>query len=219
MTNFFEFLHQLKQNNNREWFSANKSIYEMAKKEADAIFELVYAILSEQEAFHPLKKYRIYRDVRFSLDKTPYKTHFSAFIGRKQPHHRGGFYIHFEPGNCFIGGGFWGPEKDDLLRIRKAIDASDELETILNDQKLISSFGHLQGEALKTAPKGFPKDHERITLLRMKQYLLIKKFDDHDVLGDDFPQKVLEAYQLLLPFFHYMTEVLTTNENGEYIYE
>lgn len=215
MTNLFDFLHQLERNNNREWFIENKPAYEIAKKEADTIFEEVYEALSEIEALQPLKKYRIYRDVRFSLDKTPYKTHFSAFVGRKKPKDRGGFYIHFENGNCFIGGGFWGPEKDDLLRIRKAIDSSSELEKLLNDKKLVNAFGELYGDELKTAPKGFPKDHARIHLLRKKQFLLIKKFEDDEIFQSDFPQKVVDAYQILLPFYHYMTEVLTINENGE----
>lgn len=217
MTNLFQFLKELEKNNNREWFKDNKSAYEEAKKQADLIFDKVYNELSDIEALQPLKKYRIYRDIRFSLDKTPYKNHFSAFIGRKKPDDRGGFYIHFENGNSFIGGGFWGPEKDDLLRIRKAIDASSDLEEILKDKNLLDSFGVLYGEELKTAPKGFPKDHPRIHILRKKQFLFIKKFNDQEIFKADFPQKVAEAYQVLLPFYHYMTEVLTIDENGEFI--
>ena len=217
MAKLFDFLSQLEHNNNREWFAENKPEYEEAKKEADLIFDQVFNALSDVEVLQPLKKYRIYRDVRFSLDKTPYKTHFSAFVGRKKPKDRGGFYIHFENGNCFIGGGFWGPEKDDLLRIRKAIDASSDLENLLKEKKLKDTFDELYGEELKTAPKGFPKDHPRIELLRKKQFLFIKKFTDQEILKPDFPEKVKQAYQILLPFYHYMTEVLTTNENGESI--
>lgn len=217
MANFLDFLHELAQNNNREWFTENKSTFEIAKEEASQIFDEIYNVLSEEEVFQPLKKYRIYRDVRFSLDKTPYKTHFSAFVGRKKPKERGGFYIHFENGNCFIAGGFWGPERDDLLRIRKAIDNSDELNVILSDKRLLKEFGSLIGEELKTAPKGFPKDHERIELLRKKQFLFIKKFKDKEIFNPDFPNKVAQAYQILLPFYKYMTEVLTTNDNGESI--
>ena len=217
MANLFDFLSQLKRNNNREWFNENKPKYEEAKREADLIFDEVYEALSDVEVLQPLKKYRIYRDVRFSLDKTPYKNHFSAFVGRKKPADRGGFYIHFEEGNCFIAGGFWGPEKDDLLRIRKAIDTSSELEQLVKDDTLIDTFDELYGEELKTAPKGFPKDHPRIELLRKKQFLFVKKFGDNEVLKTDIPEKVKNAYQTLLPFYHYMTEVLTTNENGESI--
>ena len=213
----FQFLNDLKKNNNREWFADHKTDYENAKREADLIFDDVYSEISMIEPLQPLKKYRIYRDIRFSQDKTPYKTHFSAYTGRMQPTSRGGFYIHFENGNCFIGAGFWAPEKDDLLRIRKSIDHSNELREILNDKKLIQIFGNLVGEELKTSPKGFPKDHPQVDLLRKKQFLLIKKYKDSDILKSNFPSKVAEAYQVLLPFFDYMTEVLTTNENGESI--
>ncbi len=213
----FQFLNELKKNNNREWFADHKSDYELAKKEADLIFDDVYNEISLIEPLQPLKKYRIYRDIRFSQDKTPYKTHFSAYTGRMQPTNRGGFYIHFENGNCFIGAGFWAPDKDDLLRIRQAIAQSNELEIILKEKKLIQNFGELIGDELKTAPKGFAKDHPQIALLRKKQFLLLKKFKDDAILKADFPLKVAEAYQVLLPFFDYMTEALTTNENGESI--
>ena len=215
MSNLFDFLKQLERNNNRVWFTENKALFEEAKYDADAIFDEVYKELTQIEELETLKKFRIYRDVRFSHDKTPYKTHFSAHTGRKKPYERGGFYIHFENDNCFIAGGFWGPEKEDLLRIRKAIDLSDELENIVSDKKFIEVFGELKGEELKSAPKGFPKDHDRIALLRKKQFILSKSFKDNEILKPDFPKKVVEIYQKMMPFYTYMTEVLTTNENGE----
>lgn len=213
----FEYLDKLKNNNSREWFHANKEEFEKAKYEAHRIFDNIYQELSKIEELEPIKKYRINRDIRFSLDKTPYKTHFSAFIGRKKPYNRGGFYIHFESNKCFIAGGFWGPEKEDLLRIRQAIDYSDELENILRQKPIVQSFGILFGEELKTAPKGFPKDHERIELLRKKQFLLIKNLKDEEVYFENFAKTVCKEYKILLPFFDYMTEVLTTNSNGEII--
>lgn len=213
--NLFDFLNELKKNNNREWFTENKSFFEEAKNEANLFFQSVYNELLKIDELEPLKMFRIYRDVRFSLDKTPYKKHFSAQTGRKKPYLRGGFYIHLEPGNCFIAGGFFGPDKEDLLRIRQSIEFSDELEIILKNKKLIDSFGALQGDELKTAPKGFPKEHERIELLRKKQFILRKQFSDQEIFQADFPEKVAKNYKILLPFFDYMTEVLTTNENGE----
>ena len=219
MDKVYTFLEELKKNNNREWFHSNKEAFEKVKAEVRIIFDTIYDELSLIEPLEPLKVYRINRDIRFSSDKTPYKTHFSAFVGRKKPHNRGGFYIHIEPQNCFIGGGFWGPESSDLLRIRKAINESDELEKILNNIELKSNFNDLYGTELKTAPKGFSKDHERVHLLRKKQFLLIKHFDDQTIFEDFFPQQVAQDFQILLPFFNYMTEVLTTNENGEYLYE
>ncbi|MFV0163234.1 DUF2461 domain-containing protein [Empedobacter falsenii] len=215
MSNITNFLKQLEKNNNRDWFNTHKNEFDTAKAEADLIFNAIYQELSKKEELEPLKIYRIYRDVRFSNDKTPYKIHFSAQSGRKKPHNRGGYYFHIQPNHNFIGVGFWGPERDDLLRIRKDIEVSDELEKILQSKTLIKEFGEMQGEEVKSAPKGFSKDHERIALLRKKQYLFIKNFTDEEVLAEDFPKKVAKSIQVLQPFLNYMTEVLTTDENGQ----
>lgn len=213
----FEFLTALKQNNNREWFSDNKETYEKAKERAATFFEAVYRELVKVDAIGKYRMYRIYRDVRFSKDKTPYKNHFSAVFMRAQPHNRGSFYIHLEPGNSFIGGGFWNPEKEDLLRIRESIVLEDDLEKILNNAQLKATFGILKGETLKTAPKGFDKEHERIELIRYKQFILTKPFSDKDVFSDSFIPDIVKVYSVLQPFFNYMTDVLTTDANGESI--
>lgn len=197
MSNITNFLKQLEKNNNRDWFNTHKNEFDTAKAEADLIFNAIYQELSKKEELEPLKIYRIYRDVRFSNDKTPYKIHFSAQSGRKKPHNRGGYYFHIQPNHNFIGVGFWGPERDDLLRIRKDIEVSDELEKILQSKTLIKEFGEMQGEEVKSAPKGFSKDHERIALLRKKQYFFIKNFTDEEVLAEDFPKKVAKSIQVL----------------------
>lgn len=215
MSNITNFLKQLEKNNNRDWFNTHKNEFDTAKAEADLIFNAIYQELIKKEELEPLKIYRIYRDVRFSNDKTPYKIHFSAQSGRKKPHNRGGYYFHIQPNHNFIGIGFWGPERDDLLRIRKDIEVSDELEKILQSKTLIKEFGEMQGEEVKSAPKGFSKDHERIALLRKKQYFFIKNFTDEEVLAEDFPKKVAKSIQVLQPFLNYMTEVLTIDENGQ----
>ncbi len=215
MSEIYKYLKKLEKNNNREWFTEHKVEYDTAKAEADLIFNSIYQELSKKEELEPLKVFRIYRDVRFSLDKTPYKTHFSAQTGRKKPHNRGGIYFHIQPNHCCIGVGFWGPEKDDLLRIRREIEASDELSKILINKNLLKEFGEMTGEELKSAPKGFNKEHDRIELLRKKQYLFIKNYTDDEVLAKDFPQKVAKSMQALQPFLAYMTDVLTTDENGE----
>ncbi|MFV0173752.1 DUF2461 domain-containing protein [Empedobacter falsenii] len=215
MSNITNFLKQLEKNNNRDWFNTHKNEFDTAKAEADLIFNAIYQELSKKEELEPLKIYKIYRDVRFSNDKTPYKIHFSAQSGRKKPHNRGGYYFHIQPNHNFIGVGFWGPERDDLLRIRKDIEVSDELEKILQSKTLVKEFGEMQGEEVKSAPKGFSKDHERIALLRKKQYFFIKNFTDEEVLAEDFPKKVAKSIQVLQPFLNYMTEVLTIDENGQ----
>ena len=215
MSEIYTYLKKLEKNNNREWFTEHKNEFDVAKSEADLIFNAIYQELSKKMELEPLKIFRVYRDVRFSNDKTPYKTHFSAQTGSKKPHKRGGFYFHVQPNRCFIGVGFWGPERDDLLRIRKEIEASDELSKILINKNLLKEFGEMTGEELKSAPKGFNKEHDRIELLRKKQYLFIKNYTDDEVLAKDFPQKVAKSMQALQPFLAYMTDVLTTDENGE----
>jgi len=212
-----KFLKDLVQNNNREWFNEHKSEFENAKQNALNDFNLIYEDLKQTDYLENMKMYRIYRDVRFSNDKTPYKTHFSMFIGRQKPDYRGGYYLHIEPGNSFAGMGFWEPNKEDLLRIRKEIEQDDELETILTSKELFSTFGTLVGDEVKTAPKGFDKTHERIHLIKKKQFLLKHDFTDQEVLSNDFPQKVAAIIKQGRPFVDYMTDVLLTNLNGERI--
>ncbi len=212
-----KFLKDLAQNNNREWFNEHKNEFENAKQNALNDFNLIYEDLKQTDYLETMKMYRIYRDVRFSNDKTPYKTHFSMFIGRQKPDYRGGYYLHIEPGNSFAGTGFWEPNKEDLLRIRKEIEQDDELETILNSKELFSTFGTLVGDEVKTAPKGFDKAHERIHLIKKKQFLLKHDFTDQEVLSNDFPQKVAAIIKQGRPFVDYMTDVLLTNLNGERI--
>ncbi len=213
----FEFLSALQQNNNREWFAGNKETYENAKNQAYAFFESVANELSNIDEFSKFKMYRIYRDVRFSADKSPYKNHFGAIFSRLQPYNRGSFYVHLEPDNTFIGGGFWNPNKEDLERIRKRIEIEDDLEVILNDFKLKADFGGLFGESVKTAPKGFAKEHPRIDLIRYKQFLLKKDFNNEAVFYQEFKNEVIDGYKTMQPFFLYMTDVLTTDANGESI--
>lgn len=159
--------------------------------------------------------YRIYRDTRFSTDKTPYKTHWSGSFKRAGKQRRGGYYFHIEPGNSFVAGGFFGPSPQDLKLIREniAFDALN-LREIINDKNFISSFGNLNGEQLKTAPKGFDADHPDIDLLRYKQFLLISRFSDAEVLSENFLDKCNQAFKNMRPFFDHMSQILTTDANG-----
>lgn len=211
----FNFLEELAKNNNREWFQDHKDAFDAEKKNVELFCQELMEKLVNFDEVDSFRVYRIYRDTRFSLDKTPYKNHFGIIMKRKQPYNRGSFYIHLEPGNVFIGGGFWGPEKEDLFRIRKAIEVEDDLVDIIAAPDFQEKFGSLYGEQLKTAPKGFDKLHPRVDLLRYKQFLVIKKFTEEQALRADFISQIVEAYQAMLPFFEYMTSVLTTDENGE----
>jgi len=119
-----------------------------------------------------------------------------------------------------VGGGFWEPNKDDLLRIRKEIALDDsEMRELINDSRFIQTFGGLVGEELKTAPKGFDKEHPAIDLLRKKQFLVMRSFTDEEILQPKFIAEILETFEAMKPFFDYMSEVLTTDVNGVSLYE
>jgi uncharacterized protein (TIGR02453 family) len=161
------------------------------------------------------KVYRIYRDVRFSKDKRPYKTGFNGYFRRATAQKRGGYFLHIEPGNSYVGGGFYGPNTEDLLRIRKEFEMDDtEIRQILNHPDFVKTYGELKGEALKTAPRGFDKEDKAIDLIRMKQFYVSHAFTDKEVLAPDFQAKVVAAFVLLRPYFDYMSDVLTTDLNG-----
>ncbi|MCB0410019.1 MAG: DUF2461 domain-containing protein, partial [Flavobacteriales bacterium] len=184
----FEFLKALEKNNNRDWFNENKATYEKCHNEVIAFADALLVEMKKHDnietASGKRSLMRIYRDVRFSKDKSPYKTNWGGSFTRATKLLRGGYYYHIQPGNCFLGGGFWGPNVDDLLRIRKDIDANpNELRKIINSKSFKETFGELQGDQLKTAPKGFDKDHEAIDLLRYKQFLIGKSFTDKEVMA------------------------------------
>lgn len=214
-----DFLQKLQENNNREWFAENKKTFDNEQKKVKIFFNKVGESLGKTDGIERIQIFRIYRDVRFSKNKTPYKNHFSAGFTRTKPMLRGGYYLHIEPGANFVGGGFWEPNKDDLLRIRKeiALDAT-ELRTIINEPNFKKYFKTLEGEELKTAPRDFDKMHPNIDLIRKKQFLVVKKFTDKEVLDSNFEEEILNSFKAMRPFFNYMSDVLTTNLNGESIY-
>lgn len=215
----FEYLQSLKLNNNRDWFLAHKNEFEKQQKAVKLFFNTIKNDLNEIDSIEKMQIFRIYRDVRFSKDKTPYKTHFSVGFTRTKPLLRGGYYLHIEDNNSFVGGGFWEPNKDDLLRIRKeiAIDAS-EIRELITTPEFKKYFNTLEGEALKTAPRDFDKNHPDIDLIRKKQFLVTRKFTNQEVLSPNFQQEVLSTFNAMRPFFDYMSEVLSTDLNGVSLY-
>ena len=216
MKKTFEFLKQLEKNNNREWFASHKEEYESAVRENKMLFNKVHAELQKYDNIKGIHIFRIYRDVRFSKDQMPYKTNFGAGYSRVKPMLRGGYYIHLEPGNSFVGGGFWGPDAKDLLRIRKEFEIStSEIEKITSDKTFIRYFKEIQGDAVKTAPRGFDKNHPSIDLIRKKQYVVMRKFTDQEVASEGFLKEALLTFLSMRPFFDYMSGVLTTDLNGE----
>ena len=213
------FLTKLKENNDREWFASNKKDFENEQKLIKLFFTAVGEQLGKIDSIERMQIFRIYRDVRFSKNKAPYKNNFSVGFTRTKPNLRGGYYLQIEPGNSFVGGGFWEPEAADLNRIRKEFEMDDEeIRTILANATFKIFFGELKGEELKTAPKGFDKAHPAIDLIRKKQYLLTRNFSDQAVLGPNFQQEVLDTFMAMRPFFDYMSDVLSTDLNGEPLY-
>ena len=211
----FTFYRELKENNIREWFEPQKSRFKALESEIKEYTEELKNNLNKTDEIERAKIFRIYRDVRFSKNKTPFKTHFGISFHRKKPQLRGGYYLHIAPEDSFIATGFWNPEKEDLLRIRKEMEVdAAELRDVIADSKIKSYWGDIEGEELKTAPKGFSKDHVDIDLIRKKQFLFVKKFTDKEVLALDFQDQIIKHFQAIRPFFDYMTNILTTDLNG-----
>jgi uncharacterized protein (TIGR02453 family) len=215
----FDFLNKLEKNNNRDWFNNNKKEFKTIEKQTKAFYNLVFDALRTHDDIDNLKIFRIYRDVRFSKDKQPYKTHFGGSFHRKKPELRGGYYLHLSPNNqSFIATGFWEPSKDDLLRIRKEFEMDDtEIRKIISNKKFHEVWGDFVGEELKTAPRDFDKDHSAIDLIRKKQYIFTKKYTDEEVLSTTFFEDINASFKSVRPYFNYMSDVLTTNLNGESI--
>lgn len=211
-----QYLNALKENNNREWFTEHKPTFQKEQEQVKSFFNHVLQLLNAHDEIEKLKIFRIYRDVRFSKNKTPYKTHFSASFARAGKHRRGGYYVQVAPGNSFIATGFWAPEKNDLLRIRKEweLDTS-ELVAIIEDNSFKNIWGPLVGDELKTAPKGFDKEDPNIAFIRKKQFIFTKSFTDAEVLSDDFAKQIDQAFKTIRPYFDLMSSILTTNLNGE----
>ena len=212
-----KFLKDLAKNNDRVWFKASKNDYDYALANMKGLIESIEAELSKVDMIEKKKVFRIYRDVRFSKDKTPYKDHLGGSFTRATAARRGGYFLGIQPGNkSIIAGGFWNPESTDLKRVREelALDPSD-FRKIINAKKFKDLFGQLEGQTLKNIPRGFDKESPAGDLLRMKQYLCYRPVSDKEIIEPDFLKKVVDTYKGMLPFFNFMSSVLTTNLNGE----
>ncbi len=215
-----KFLKDLAKNNNRPWFEAHRGEYEAAHKNMVTLADQVLAEMAKHDEIeHTTGKgslHRIYRDVRFSKDKTPYSPRLSMGMQRATRLRRGGYYVHIEPGQSFIGCGFWGPNPEDLRRIRQDIDQdADTWRKLLKSKGIKDIFGEMQGEQLVNAPKGYERDHPAADLLRYKQYVFRHFYQDDEVLADDFAKKVSGHFKAIRPWLDHMSEVLTTDLNGE----
>jgi uncharacterized protein (TIGR02453 family) len=216
----YHFLQDLAANNNREWFALHKEDYTIALENMINFVEALGRAMGQHDELEVVsgKKslYRIYNDVRFSKDKTPYSAKFGFSFRRATKYKRGGYYMHLKPGNSFLACGFFAPNPEDLKRIRKDIEFNyPDWEKQLKQKPLVANFGSLQGRALTTAPRGFDPQHPGIHLLRRKQFILRHNFSDAEVFAADFLHKANQIFQSVRPFFNYMSAVLTTDGNGE----
>ena len=211
----FSFFKKLEKNNNREWFNDNKPQFKNIESQVKVFGKNLKNALESSEKVDEFKLFRVYRDVRFSKNKTPYKTHFGLSFHREKPEFRGGYYVHLKPNDNFIAVGFWNPNKEDLLRIRKELELdSSEFRELMEVPKFKNVWGLLEGEELKTAPKGFSKEDPNIDLIRKKMFLFKKKYTDTEVLASNFIDKVAQDFITVRPFLDYMSSVLTTDLNG-----
>jgi uncharacterized protein (TIGR02453 family) len=210
-----DYMTTLSHNNNRDWFIKNKPAYLDAKENFES---MIQEIINRITQFDPILKglevknciYRINRDIRFSNDKSPYKTHFGAFIvrgGKKNADKFAGYYIHIEPGKSIIAGGAYMPPAPWLTAIREKIDSEPEsLMRILNSKDFKKYFGTVDGEKLKKAPKGYPSDHPNIDLLRLKSYLVVNEVNDALVLSDKYLNHAINVLRVMKPFNDYLSE-------------
>ena len=215
----FIFLKALKIHNNREWFKKHITTFRTAESNVKLFYSQLYDQLNNVDSIDNFKVFRIYRDVRFSKDKTPYKTHFSGSFHRTKPELRGGYYLHLAPNNeSFIATGFWNPNKEDLFRLRKEFEIdSQDLRAIIAEPRFKAVWGNLEGDELRSAPQGFNKQDQNIDLIRKKQFIFSKKYTDKEVLSEQFTQDVIDSFKAIRPYFDYISSVLTTNLNGESI--
>ncbi|QLG47022.1 DUF2461 domain-containing protein [Costertonia aggregata] len=211
-----EFLKKLEKNNNREWFAEHKKIFKEHQAHVKGFFQELMQKMKMHDEIEKMKMFRIYRDVRFSNDKTPYKTQFSGSYTRAGAKRRGGYFICIRPRSSFIATGFWNPNKEDLLRIRKEFELdATEIREILENTDFKNTWGALQGDAVKTAPKGFDKEHPNIDLIKHKQFIFTRNFTDAEVLSPSFMNELDVSFKAIRPYFDLMSDILTTNLNGE----
>jgi len=197
----------------------NKKEYQANEKILKQFYASIENGLNKTDEISKVKVFRINRDIRFSKDKTPYNIHRSVSFARAGAHRRGGYYLRLEPGNSLMAGGFFSPNPADLMRIRKEfeIDASD-IRKIFNQKAFKNAFGDfVQEYKVKTAPKGFSKEDPNIDLIRLKSFFVVHEFTDKEVLSERFHDDLLKHFSLLRPYFDYMSDVLTTDLNGESI--
>ena len=204
----FQFLQQIAVNNNKPWFEKNRARYEKARAEWVAVVGAVSEGIKKMETIpekEPAKYvHRIYRDIRFSKDKTPYKKFFSALIERGPEIRNCPVYLQFQPGRSMMGGGIWDPSPETLKKIRQEIDYNSmALKKIIHSKLFLKHFGKISGAKLARPPKGFEADNPNIELLKFKQLYVQRDLDDELVLSKQLVPEILKSYKVAIPLFQF----------------
>jgi uncharacterized protein (TIGR02453 family) len=215
----FEYLSKLEQNNNKIWFEANRKEFEHARNELLAIAgNLIENVLAFDDSLGQLEPkkciFRQHRDVRFSKNKDPYKTTMSAYFapGGKSSA-SAGYYLHFEPGKSFVGGGIYSPPPDILKAIRTEIYFNGSyFESIINDEEFRNTFGELMNEKLQRPPKNFPAEFPQIELLKYKHYVVSRKFDPEKMNSVDIESFALETFKSMFAFNQFLNKAISNAE-------
>jgi len=207
MSEILTFLRQLEQNNNREWFNDHKSDYQQAREQFELILNQVIADLSRVDPGIRGQKaadavYRIYRDIRFSPDKTPYKNNFGAHLSRGGKNSGGpGYYVNVQPGACFLSGGIYMPDKEKLKAIRKEIYLfPEDFSALIENTTFKKSFSFFQEDKLKRPPVGFPEDFPLIDYLKFKHYCPWLPISDEWFDMPDLPARMVAVFEQFKPF-------------------
>ncbi len=213
-----KFLRDLKKNNNKPWFEKNRKVYEDAKADYAAF---VQKVIDQHGRKDPSIKnlvakdclFRINRDVRFSKDKSPYKTNFGAYInGGGKKSILGGYYFHCEPGSSFTGGGLWMPMPPELSKVRQEIDYNfSDFKKIVQSKKFKSVFNELSRDpeyVLSRVPKGYEADNPAAAYLKMKSFVVLVSFKDSDLTSSSLLKKTLNAFETLQPFLQFINTAI-----------
>jgi len=218
MLQVIQFLQELSENNNREWFQNNKKRYDESREKVLFLTEVLINEIRKFDSDIPLLEpkdclFRIFRDVRFSNDKRPYKTNFGSFIakgGRKSIY--SGYYFHIEPGGSFVGGGIYMPAAEPLKAIREYIaENGEEFLSMITDKKFKTIFPEMMDDKLKTAPKGFSPDHEFINLIRYKSFAFSSQLSKSQILADNYIGILVNSFKTLHPVNRFLNEALANN--------
>lgn len=212
------FLRNLKKNNRKDWFDANRQKYDATKKDVEELSAAIIKLLSrsDESIAHLQPKdcmFRINRDVRFSKDKSPYKTNMGVYFskgGKKGPH--AGYYFHLEPGACFVAGGLWMPMPEDLKKVRQEIDYNwDEFRKIIESKKFRSTFGALQRPAdyvLSRPPKGYDEDNPAIEYLKLKSIIASTTLPDTDLTSNQLVKTIVARFVAMKPLVDFLNRAI-----------